>query len=202
MVRWGGQGHKDKFVVDPRTPTELTVNVPNKPYTFGEDILVRASTNVAYAAITLKLTDPDGNVVTDLETFTDRNDGSTTLLRIPTGAEEGQWKLVVKGGSQTFTENIQVVKEVREGLFVEFAECSGGQLVFKGSGAGRGVSNDITAVATDSDKNEVAASKSTFTKEGVFTIYLPSDNLKAGEDYTLEVNDGRNKASTTFNSSC
>jgi hypothetical protein len=57
-------------------------------------------------------------------------------------------------------------------------------------------------VATDSDKNEVAASKSIFTRTGEFTIYLPSDNLKAGEDYTLEVYDGRKKASTTFNSSC
>ncbi len=139
VVRWGGQGHKDKFVVDPRTPAELDVNVPSKPYTFGEDILVRANTNVDYATITLKLTDPSGNVVTDLETFTDTNSGSTTLLRIPTGAEEGQWKLVVKGGSQTVTKNIQVVKEVREGLFVEFVECQGGQLVFKGSGAGRGM---------------------------------------------------------------
>ncbi len=159
------------------------------------------NTNVAYAAITLKLTDPDGNVVTDLETFTDRNDGSTTLLRIPTGAQEGQWKLVVKGGSQTDTKSIQVVEEVREGLHVEFVECQSGILFFQGSGAGRGVSDDITAVATDSDGNEIARSTTTYLSDGTFQIPLPGENFESG-DYTLEVNDGRNKASTTFNSSC
>ena len=118
-------------------------------------------------------------MVTDLETFTDKNSGSTTLLRIPTGAEEGQWKLEVKGGSQTVTKNIQVVKEVREGFFVTFDGCQGDNLVFKGSGAGRGnnMRGDVTAVATDSDGNEIASSDSIHLSDGTFEIHLSGGEL-------------------------
>ena len=94
---------------------------------------------------------------------------------------------------------------MREGLHVEFVECQGGNLVFKGSGAGRGnnMVGDITAVATDSNDNVVDGGGGTFpySRSGEFTIYLAGGIFESG-DYTLEVNDNRKKASTTFNSSC
>ena len=110
---------------------------------------------------------------------------------------------MVKGGSQTVTKNIQVVKEVREGFFVTFVECQGGNLIFKGSGAGRGnnMAGDITAVATDSDGNEIASSNTIYLSDGTFQIFLPGENFESG-DYTLKVSDGRKKVSIPITSTC
>ena len=93
---------------------------------------------------------------------------------------------------------INVLANIREGLFVRYDGIANGLLSFSGTGAGgnSNVKGDIEAILTNDDGDEVRSGTFPYSSSGEFSFPMREPN-EAGE-YTLTVDDGRNRASVEF----
>ena len=97
---------------------DISLTTTKTTYRSNDPILVLGETN-GNVLITVGLIDPDGNIVKEKNTFTNK-DGriSEGSFRIPSDAKSGIWKIKASSGSNFETTDLEVVAAVREGIHV------------------------------------------------------------------------------------
>lgn len=178
---------------------EITISTTKQIYKTNDSItlLGEANDNVL---VNIQLIDPDGNVVKEAETFTNK-DGKITesSFRIPTNAKAGQWQIKAYSGHNFATTNLEVVATVQEGVIVviegiEHIAGAGDVVKFRVIGA----QNTVKISITDEAGNEIDLLSSHATKAGVVMQPWPvPDNLPPGT-YTINATDAFDSGSAKF----
>lgn len=168
-------------------------------YQASESLLVlgKADSNIL---IKLELTDPQGNVVDQKQTFTNKDknieDGS---FRIPSDAQIGTWQVKATSGSNFETIDFEVVEAHQEGTVVKINSIKphpGGGLIvdFQVIGA----QNTVELVVTNESGQIVAELSTRSSSEGLANQFwiVPKDQPLGL--YTVTASDDSNTATAQF----
>ena len=101
-----------KFSVGLQTGTgDITLNPTKSSYNPGEEVLIIGQTENANSILFVSLVTPNGDKVTEIEIFSDKNGQFTThLLRIPMDASPGEW--TIEANSRLDTANATIDVEI------------------------------------------------------------------------------------------
>jgi len=144
--------------------------------------------------------DPDGNIVKEKETFSDKNGKiSENTLRIPSEGKHGIWTINAKSGSNFDTIEIVVSAILEEGMIIQINEKPkldgvNDFINIEISGAEQTVEIEIT----DSDGNIITSLE--FISSGSGEINQPwmiPKDMEPGT-YTIVAKDAFNVAETSF----
>ena len=95
---------------------EIQINTTKLDYAPGDSILILGDT-AKNVLLTISLADPDGNIVKQKETFSNKNGKiSESTFRIPSDAKGGTWTINAKSGANFDTIKIAVISTVVEGI--------------------------------------------------------------------------------------
>jgi hypothetical protein len=101
-----------KFSVGLQTGTgDMTLSATKSSYNPGEEIIVIGKTTNSNAILFLSLVNPNGDKISEIELFSDKNGQFTTdLLRIPIYAPPGEW--TIEANSRLDTANTTIDVEI------------------------------------------------------------------------------------------
>lgn len=178
----------------------IEVGTTKKTYKANDPILVlgEAGSNIL---ITMQLIDPDGNVVKEKETFTNKegriSDGS---FRIPSDAVDGIWTVKVSSGASFAATDLEVPAIIQEGLQVVFADledtATAGKFVnFKVFNARQFV---IINVTSSEGKQVGAEIRFPASAEGETAGKWPVPPDLPGGTYTITASDAAETSRTEF----
>lgn len=200
VITRGNSQATDVFSVGLLTGSgEIHARTTKTAYFPGESILVlgEASKNIL---LTLELKDPDGKVVKNKETFTNK-DGvfSEDSFRIPLDAKTGTWIVHAQSGPNFDDVKITVQAGIEEGLviFVDsvMPSPSGDIITLKGYGAA--VSQQVIITIFSEDEEEITELSIFSTGEGDFSTIWLADNTIVPGTYTIKAKDSIDEAETT-----
>ena len=101
---------------------EIQINTTKLDYAPGDSILILGDT-AANVLLTISLADPDGNIIKEKETFSDKNGKiSESTFRIPSDGKSGMWSINAKSGANFDTIEIEVITTVIEGVQISVEE--------------------------------------------------------------------------------
>ena len=106
------------FIVDPSTGGDIFIGGIKEFVSAGQSILPRIDTTREDVLFTMRLFDPDNNLVMSREAFTGILKFSNEPVRIPSGAE-GMWAVEVVSGSSTDRKTFDVLHEDHTGLLLQ-----------------------------------------------------------------------------------
>ena len=176
----------------------IQVRTTKDTYMSGETVLILGS-SAKNILLTITLTDPDGNAVKRIETFTN-SDGtfSEDSFRIPLSPKEGRWRVTVMSGPNSATVDLKISKQLTTGLIVEVDKESyriGDTVILSGSGAkGGSVLLDILGF----NNTTIEQFKIPVTDSGNFQNYWKVSAIEPGT-YIIKVKDSFQITEITFN---
>lgn len=97
----------------------IEINTVKMDYLPGDSILILGTTNEENSLLNIILTDPDGKVVKEVETFSDKHKKIIERsFRIPSDGKPGIWEIKTSSGSNFATMEIEVLATLQEGMIV------------------------------------------------------------------------------------
>ena len=181
-----------KFAVGVQTGSgDISLTPPKQSYLPGEQIVISGTTEQNNSILTVSLIDPSENTVSQIEIFSDSSGSfSTDLLGIPSTAEIGDWKIIIKS-KLDIAENIIAVSTTigtSLSLDIEKTEYQIGETVSIKGTAPTTVSYVIITI-TNSSQETIEELETPLTGNGNFSLpwIIPTD-LPFGM-YTIEVSD-------------
>lgn len=200
VVSKGSSQSTEIFTVGLQTGSgEIKINTTKPNYLPGDSILLLGDT-AENVLLTVALMDPDGNIVKEKESFSDKNGKITeSSLRIPTDAKHGMWKINVKSGANFDTIEIEILATLEEGMVISVEEGVdvggvGKTISIKVSGAQQTV--EINIIAEDGEVIETLSFPA--SDQGAINLpwLIPKDTEPG--TYTITVTDAFNSAETTY----
>lgn len=185
----------------------IKLSTTKETYSPDEQITVVGETSNANVLVQLALLDPDGNVVRDSESVTQRTASANksgpvrfldNTLRVPADAATGAWTVTARSGNNYAETAVAVVPSSEQAVQVSVGEIrntpAGMIIEFHVSGAEGTVQGAITA----SDGAQVALIKMPRTSDGQITQpwIIPPD--LEPDTYTITVSNGSETASASF----
>ncbi|WP_255464605.1 biofilm-associated protein [Nitrosopumilus sp. b2] len=178
---------------------EIQINTTKLKYTPGDSVLILGDT-AKNVLLTITMTDPDGNIVKEKETFSDKNGKiSEGSFRIPSDGKSGMWTITAKSGSNFDTIEIEVLSTIVEGMQIiveEGAEIPGygNTLQIKVVGVQQTV--EISIVNADGQVIESLSFQASSQGEINQPWIIPKDTEPG--TYTIKVSDAFTSGETTF----
>jgi hypothetical protein len=200
VISKAGDESQEVFTVGLQTGSgEIEAKITKPSYLPGDSILLLGDTS-ENVLLTVSLMDPDGNIIKEKESFSDKNGKITeSSLRIPTDAKHGMWKINVKSGANFDIVEFQVLATLEEGMIISVEEGMdvggvGKTILIKVNGAQQTV--EIEIIAEDGKVIETLS----FPASDQGAIDLPWLIPKDTEPglYTISVTDAFNSAKTTY----
>jgi hypothetical protein len=200
VISKAGDESQEVFTVGLQTGSgEIEAKITKPNYLPGDSILLLGDT-AENVLLIISLMDPDGNIVKEKESFSDKNGKITeSSLRIPTDAKHGMWKINVKSGSNFDIVEFEVLATLEEGMVVTVEDGIdvggvGKTISIKVNGAQQTV--EIEIIAEDGEVIETLS----FPASDQGAIDLPWLIPKDTEPgiYTIIVTDAFNSAETTY----
>lgn len=100
----------------------ITINATKSVYLAG-DSMVLLGNATKNSILVISLMDPDGNIIRDKNTFSDKNGRiSDNSFKIPTDAKQGTWKIIVRSGSNSNSVEFEVLSTIEEGMTLSIVE--------------------------------------------------------------------------------
>ena len=118
VVRSAGAQASYNFIVDPSTGGSIEIGGIKEFVNAGQSVLPRIDTTREDVLFTLRLFDPDNNLVMSREAFTGIDRFSNEPVRIPSGAE-GSWAIEVISGSNSDRRTFDVLPADHSGLLMQ-----------------------------------------------------------------------------------
>ena len=177
----------------------ISIQTTRDEYEPGEQILILGNTGSTNVLLEIKITDPNGNVIKKIETFSDRfGVFKIDNFRIPSDATVGKWDVNAKSGGNFKSYEFKVSGENKTlSLSTDKSNYSSNELM-NITGEGARMSATITIKMFDSDGIEVAELNITAKSDGDYaTIWQIPIELTAGE-YQILADDGATNFSTLF----
>jgi len=181
---------------------EITMKSVKDSFKPGEGILIMGNTG-PNSLLSITLVDIAGINVKKIDAFSDKNGLFVSdKLRIPAGAETGNWNIVIKSGGNYAEQEITIGQEI-EGMVV-YIDSNQTEfrlneiLQIKGTGAAISHSIKIDIIKPNGDTLTEEPFYMVATSDGSFSLtwQVPTD-IESG-DYTITATDGNNEASTTM----
>ena len=119
VVRSAGAQASYHFIVDPSTGGNIEIGGIKAFVNAGQSILPRIDTAREDVIFTLRLFDPDNNLVMSRETFTNIDRFRNEPVRVPSNAEEGAWSIEVISGSNSDRKTFDVLSADHTGLLMQ-----------------------------------------------------------------------------------
>ena len=174
----------------------ITLLSLEETYMPGQSIFVLGATGID-ARITVTLYDPNGNVSSKTETFSDSTGNfSTHEIGIPIDGELGVWKLTAHSRLDTKSININVTLPSTKGITLEIDETEftiGTTIVIKG--IAQSDSSRLNVVITDQDDVLITELETPITGDGTFSLPWSIPHSIDTGTYTITVNDSENSDS-------
>ena len=200
VISKGSDQSTEIFTVGLQTGSgEIEINTTKSDYIPGDSILLLGDT-AANVLLTVSMIDPDGNIIKEKETFSDKNGKiSESTFRIPSEGKHGTWTINAKSGSNFDTIEIVVSAILEEGMIIKITEKP------KLDGVNDFINIQISGAAQTVeiemlDDNENNITKLEFIASGSGEINQPwmiPKDMEPGT-YTIIVKDAFNVAETTF----
>jgi len=179
----------------------ISMQTTKSEYNPGEGILIMGNTG-ANSLLTLTLFNPQGDVVKQIEVFSNKNGAfQSDKFRVSNDPEIGEWKIKAKSGGNTAESSFKVSKLLdgitvlvdRESKVYSLSE------IINISGAGAWESQSIEIKFLDSENNEISDMLTIYAKnngEFITNWVIPND-IPPGE-ITIMVIDPRSSSSVTI----
>ena len=181
-----------KFAVGVQTGSgDISITPPKQFHIPGEQLVISGQTEQNNSILTVSLTDPSENTISQIEIFSDSSGSfSTNLLGIPSNAEIGDWKITIKSKLDT-AENIITVSLTTEttlSLNIEKTVYQNGDVVSINGTSPTTVSYVIITIK-NSSQDTIEELETPLTANGDFSLpwIIPTD-LPFGM-YTIEISD-------------
>ena len=176
----------------------ITVQTTKSDYIQGEPILVLGSTATPNVLLELKITNPNGEIIKKIDTFSDQS-GVFKLdnFRIPIDGKIGIWKISVKSGSNFDMIEFEVKGiDAEMNIILEKSNYSPNELMsIEGSGASGSI---IQLKIFDSDREIISELSFMGKDNGEYsTIWQIPDDIPSGE-YEILIDDGIQNSSIKF----
>ncbi len=123
VISKGSAQSSEVFTVGLQTGSgDIQINTTKIDYVPGDSILILGNTG-ANVLLTVSLADPDGNIIKEKETFSNK-DGkiSEGTFRIPSDGKAGMWTINAKSGANFDTIEIEVISTIIEGIQITVKE--------------------------------------------------------------------------------
>jgi len=178
----------------------ISIQTTRDEYKQGEQILILGNTGAINVLLDVTITDPNGNVIKKIETFSDRfGVFKIDNFRIPNDGIVGVWQVNAKSGGNFKTTEFAV--SGGEGgdltIFTDKSSYSLNELI-NISGSGARLSATVTVMIFDSEEGKVDELSITSKSNGEYlTIWQIPRELEIGE-YKITVDDGVTNASINF----
>ena len=177
----------------------ITIQTTRDEYKPNDQLLILGSTGANNVLLDIVISDPSGNVIKKIETFSDKfGVFKIDNFRIPNDGESGKWKIDAKSGGNFNSAEFGVSTE-DEGLsiFTDKPNYERGELVTI-SGSGARMSATITMIVYDSNDEIIDELNITAKGNGEFlTIWQIPVELESGE-YEIKADDGKENKSLKF----
>lgn len=198
ITRGNSQG-SDIFSVGLQTGSgDISVRTTKDTYGKGEAILI-LGTSGENILLTVSLKDPDGKIVKEKETFTNK-DGvfSEDSFRIPLDAKVGTWVVNAKSGPNFDNVEISVVGDLKEGIavFVDDVKPTPSGKIATIKGYGAAVSQNVIITITNEDGEQVDELTVVSTGIGEFTTLWVVPPGSPPGTYLVHAQDAHNEAQT------
>ena len=200
VISKGSDQSTEIFTVGLQTGSgDIEINTTKSDYIPGDSILLLGDT-AANVLLTVSMMDPDGNIIKEKETFSDKNGKiSESTFRIPSEGKHGTWTINAKSGSNFDTIEIVVSAVLEEGMIIKITEKP------KLDGVNDFINIQISGAAQTVeiemlDDNENNITKLEFIASGSGEINQPwmiPKDMEPGT-YTIIAKDAFNVAETTF----
>jgi hypothetical protein len=165
-------------------------------YSPGESILILGNTG-SDARLTLTLYDPNGNVSSSTESFSDSSGSfSTSGIGIPVNAELGIWKITAHSRLDTKSIDINVSVPTQKGITLELmsTEFTTGETVAI-TGIAQSDSGRLQVTITDEDNTIIEELETPITSDGTFSLPWVIPSVMEIGTYTITVSDAVNSDS-------
>ena len=200
VISKGSDQSTEIFTVGLQTGSgDIEINTTKSDYIPGDSILLLGDT-AANVLLTVSMMDPDGNIIKEKETFSDKNGKiSESTFRIPSEGKHGTWTINAKSGSNFDTIEIVVSAVLEEGMIIKITEKP------KLDGVNDFINIQISGAAQTVeiemlDDNENNITTLEFIASGSGEINQPwmiPKDMEPGT-YTIIAKDAFNVAETTF----
>lgn len=179
---------------------EIKMQTTKTKYGLGDPVLVLGTTANKNVLLSLKLIDPDGNVIKSKQTFSDKEGKfSDGTFRIPSNAKQGMWKIEATSGTNRAESPLEVVGTVEQAFVVQVDKPTysvGETMTISGTGAGK--TQTAIIKITDSNGNEIEEITVFTTDAGSFQpIWVIPEETDPGE-YKIRAQVGNQFAEATF----
>ncbi len=178
---------------------EIKINTTKPEYHPGDPILILGNTG-ANVLLTITMTDINGNVVKERETFSDKTGKiSEASFRIPSEATSGIWTIKAKSGSNYYDLEIEVLGIAADGMLVsvEFSPKLDGINDFINIHV-VGASNSVKIDIITDDGEIIEPLSFPASQDGVIDQPWKIPKDIAPGTYTVKATDAFNSAETTF----
>ncbi len=175
---------------------EISLISIKETYSPGESVLVLGYTGHD-ARITVTLYEPDGNISTVTETFSDSSGNfNTNQIGIPLDGELGNWKITANSRLDTKTVTIKVSLPTEKGLTLEIddTEFDTSDIVLI-KGIAQTDSSRLSITITDQNGGNFASLETPVTGDGTFSTPWTIPTGTETGTYTITVSDSINSTS-------
>ncbi len=200
VISKGSTQSTEIFAVGLQTGSgDIDANTTKLDYLPGDSILILGDT-AANALLTISLMDPDGEIVRERESFSNKEGKiSESSFRIPSEGKAGTWTINVKSGSNFDNIEIKVLATTQEGMVISVSEGQeipgfGSTVNIQILGAAQTVHIEI--IAEDGEIIEVLEFPASAQGEINQPWIIPKDTEPG--TYTITAEDAFNSAETTF----
>ena len=194
VVSSAGAQASYNFIVDPSTGGDIFIGGIKEFVSAGQSILPRIETTREDVLFTMRLFDPDNNLVMSREAFTGIAKFSNELVRIPSSAE-GMWAVEVVSGSNSDRKTFDVLPEDHTGLLLQLVkvDSSGetGAIYLKVSMATPEGRYNATLYAPNDDYVKSVGNDDVFSEDGTRLIIISLESGYASGTYTVNMTDIR-----------
>ena len=177
----------------------ISIQTTRDEYKEGEQMLILGSTGAINVLLDITITDPNGNVIKKIETFSDRfGVFKVDNFRIPFDSTLGIWKVNAKSGGNFNETEFSVSGDNKElAVITEKTDYSTNEIM-NISGSGARSSATITIKILDSEGIKIDELNITAKSDGNYlTMWRIPADLEIGE-YEITVDDGASNSSTKF----
>ena len=200
VISKGSDQSTEIFTVGLQTGSgDIEINTTKSDYIPGDSILLLGDT-AANVLLTVSMMDPDGNIIKEKETFSDKNGKiSESTFRIPSEGKHGTWTINAKSGSNFDIIEIVVSAVLEEGMIIKITEKP------KLDGVNDFINIQISGAAQtveikmlDDNENNITTLEFIASSSGEINQpwMIPKD-MEPGT-YTIVAKDAFNVAETTF----
>ena len=175
---------------------EISLISIKETYSPGESVLVLGYTGHD-ARITVTLYEPDGNISTVTETFSDSSGNfNTNQIGIPLDGELGNWKITANSRLDTKSVTIKVSLPTEKGLTLEIddTEFDTSDIVLI-KGIAQTDSSRLSITITDQNGGNLASLETPVTGDGTFSTPWTIPTGTETGTYTITVSDSINSTS-------